>query len=226
MKSNRHLFALQNLVVGMTALLFMSGAQAAPISIIGYDVTDASLSGAGGWNHDYTGTITPTVVGADYSGGTGTMADGIISTSESNNQLFASNTPLLSITVFLDDFYTLNTIELWGGNNTGNVIPGAITAADFTIAGTSLNLPGVPFGLSGAVQLVNDRFILSGTSVDSLVTDRFTISSVSAPRLSDRFSITEIVVYGSTATVPVPAAFWLFASGLLGLIGVSKRKKA
>ena len=30
----------------------------------------------------------------------------------------------------------------------------------------------------------------------------------------------------TTAPVPVPAALWLFGSGLLGLIGVSKRKKA
>ena len=28
------------------------------------------------------------------------------------------------------------------------------------------------------------------------------------------------------AVVPVPAAFWLFSSGLLGLIGIAKRKKA
>jgi hypothetical protein len=26
--------------------------------------------------------------------------------------------------------------------------------------------------------------------------------------------------------VPVPAAFWLFGSGLLGLVGMARRKKA
>jgi hypothetical protein len=30
-------------------------------------------------------------------------------------------------------------------------------------------------------------------------------------------------IYVETAVVPVPAAVWLFASGLLGLIGVSRR---
>ena len=33
-------------------------------------------------------------------------------------------------------------------------------------------------------------------------------------------------VIGSSTVVPVPAAFWLFGSGLLGLIGVARRKKA
>ena len=30
---------------------------------------------------------------------------------------------------------------------------------------------------------------------------------------------------GSWAVVPIPPAFWLFASGLLGMIGIAKRKK-
>ena len=30
----------------------------------------------------------------------------------------------------------------------------------------------------------------------------------------------------AVATVPVPAAVWLFGSGLLGLVGVARRKKA
>jgi hypothetical protein len=28
------------------------------------------------------------------------------------------------------------------------------------------------------------------------------------------------------SAVPIPAAFWLFGSGLLGLVGISRRKKA
>jgi hypothetical protein len=33
------------------------------------------------------------------------------------------------------------------------------------------------------------------------------------------------VIEGSVSTVPVPAAAWLFGSGLLGLVGVARRKK-
>jgi hypothetical protein len=32
------------------------------------------------------------------------------------------------------------------------------------------------------------------------------------------------VIEGSVSTVPVPAALWLFASGLLGLIAVARSK--
>ena len=41
--------------------------------------------------------------------------------------------------------------------------------------------------------------------------------------LSEKFDIT---VNGVAAAVPVPAAVWLFGSGLLGLVGVARRKKA
>ena len=33
-------------------------------------------------------------------------------------------------------------------------------------------------------------------------------------------------VWSPSAVVPVPAAVWLFGSGLLGLIGMARRKKA
>lgn len=49
-----------------------------------------------------------------------------------------------------------------------------------------------------------------------------TISNVNDNGINDGYDLAFHVV--STATVPVPAAFWLFASGLLGLISVSRRK--
>ena len=39
-------------------------------------------------------------------------------------------------------------------------------------------------------------------------------------------SATTKLVYAEFSPVPVPAAVWLFGSGLLGLIGVARRKKA
>jgi hypothetical protein len=39
---------------------------------------------------------------------------------------------------------------------------------------------------------------------------------------SDEYTI----VISSTSPIPVPAAVWLFGSGLLGLIGIARRKKA
>jgi len=40
---------------------------------------------------------------------------------------------------------------------------------------------------------------------------------------ADKFATSHISVYG---VVPVPAAVWLFGSGLLGLVGVARRKRA
>jgi hypothetical protein len=34
------------------------------------------------------------------------------------------------------------------------------------------------------------------------------------------------IIDNVSAVVPVPAAVWLFGSGLLGLVGIAKRKKA
>ena len=36
----------------------------------------------------------------------------------------------------------------------------------------------------------------------------------------------DLLLYKDVAVVPVPAAVWLFGSGLLGLVGVARRKKA
>lgn len=39
------------------------------------------------------------------------------------------------------------------------------------------------------------------------------------------WSIDDVSVVASSSVVPIPAAAWLFVSGLLGVIGLSKRKK-
>ncbi len=43
--------------------------------------------------------------------------------------------------------------------------------------------------------------------------------------VSDDFTFATYASW-SVSTVPIPAAIWLFGSGLIGLIGVAKRKKA
>ena len=41
----------------------------------------------------------------------------------------------------------------------------------------------------------------------------------------DKIGVSKVELYGVSA-VPIPAAVWLFGSGLLGLVGVARRKKA
>jgi hypothetical protein len=42
----------------------------------------------------------------------------------------------------------------------------------------------------------------------------------------DQGSISNFAIYGTASPIPVPTAIWLFGTGLLGLIGFSKRRKA
>jgi hypothetical protein len=58
----------------------------------------------------------------------------------------------------------------------------------------------------------------------------FEVGDVNDPVLDSAAFIANLRVgegsSGTTPTVPIPAAVWLFGSGLLGLIGVARRKKA
>ena len=64
--------------------------------------------------------------------------------------------------------------------------------------------PEVPIGLAAD----------GGTLIDSIT---WVLSPTASP-----FSVDNIRL----SAVPIPAAVWLFGSGLIGLIGIAKRKKA
>lgn len=93
-------------------------------------------------------------------------------------------------------------------------------------------------------------FQLSGTGSSRTETLNFSIGGVSGDTINDyaigstlnpssgQFFATHIAGFdttngvtsaqfsGSTPAVPVPAAAWLFASGLLGLVGVARRRRS
>lgn len=88
---------------------------------------------------------------------------------------------------------------------------------------------------------VNDSFtligLLNGSTVDSQTVSLTTINTWTTVKLVGTFN--EIQWYGSgsdfhpygvdnlvSSPVPVPAAAWLLGSGLLGLVGVARRKAA
>ena len=54
------------------------------------------------------------------------------------------------------------------------------------------------------------------------------MDDVSATTAVDDFvsSNYDVRPYASFTVVPVPAAVWLFGSGLIGLIGIARRKKS
>lgn len=78
---------------------------------------------------------------------------------------------------------------------------------------------------------VDDSELLAGGACD--VTDYYTLSCLAAAQVvssgdwttpRDK-SLSHITFYDtSTTVVPVPAAVWLFASGLIGLLGIARRR--
>jgi hypothetical protein len=104
--------------------------------------------------------------------------------------------------------YHLNKLCGPCGGPAGLVIgPGPYTAANGSIAG---NRPHSPF----ADQTVTFNLALAGVTADTVISDVV-------------FSFgTEAGTNVPGVPVPIPAALWLFGSGLLGLIGIARRRQA
>jgi len=98
-------------------------------------------------------------------------------------------------------------LDLWGSTQSGTgLIAGKFLADEATGAPPGTHWVGT--ALDHADAAIND-------SVD-LITQSWTDTNASP-------AIAPALV--RTSVVPVPAAVWLFGSGLLGLIGVARRKK-
>jgi hypothetical protein len=191
-------------------------ASADVVDISRYDILDSPVSGSGGWGHVYDGTITPTGVDPVQGGtlatyasnpvtltGSGTLNDGVISTSFGQTHLFFTGSrahPV--ITLHLDVAARIDTIEIFGGNIDFNAIPGALDGMTVEIGGQSVSVSTLPFG----DPAVNDRILLTGTPLSDIVTDTITLRAPTASLFGnafDQFSIAEIQVNGRPS-LPTP----------------------
>ena len=225
-------------------LLTLAGtAGAGPITITSYDISDAVVSGFGNWHHTYNGTITPTgqtIDGeavAQYTGGSGTLNDGVLGTSPDDTQLFdngpfdvggGSANPV--ITLFLSGSFTINSISIFGGDFTYNGIPGCMTGVTVGLGGGSAAVATTPFGVVGGCFVpVNDLVTITGTSLQGLPTSTIVLSNFTGPlNAGKEFSITEIEIDGTPAgaEVPEPASATLMGGSLAALALLLLRRKA
>jgi len=217
--------------IGVVAL--GATAMAASIPIVGYDVQQVPQSGCGGWSYAYSGgtatdtgrrmccqafgggCLTAPVPVYDFSGGTGTLADGIIGAGIDDTELFflrsdVAGQPLQpAITLHLGGTYFINSIHIFGGDFLG-LFPGDLTGLTVEIGGASLALPTIPIGpLYNPIFFnTDDLVVLNGTGLDAIATNRIVLRGFTAAMFFgfplDQISMTEITVDGALAFAGTP----------------------
>ena len=103
------------------------------------------------------------------------------------------------LTIYLGDTFTVDQLKIFGGEDGGNAIPGAIESATVEVGDTTVHLT------STATTSTTDTFDLTDTPLAGLATDRIVVRNVTANFFGfplDQFSIAEVTV--DRAPVPPP----------------------
>jgi hypothetical protein len=173
-------------------------------------------------------TVEWTLEGAQYSGAA-TASTSTVRTAGLGEAVFTSNigteTPtslikgLSPLVAVLNGFQT----DLAAGGLTALQTSTETTAATLSLGDPSKNgwFSGEDYATAGStVGLFGFTGNGSTATNQSYVLGKATLSA------SGTLTITGNSTGGGTTAVPVPAAVWLFGSGVLGLVGVSRRRKS
>lgn len=107
-------------------------------------------------------------------------------------------------------------------NTSGTDYSGSFTVAGGLLSGSFSNLvynaPSTAFGTQIAGDISADLTYTGGSMQGSLQGGRLELAVDSSNHIAGKL--------GQVNVVPVPAALWLFGSGLLGLVGIARRRTA
>ena len=205
------------LVAAMGITLFAGAVQAANVAVNGGFETGNFT----GWTQFNSGS------GSTQTVDTGNSSEGTYFANLNNLQPGSASlikNPNVGIgTVEANSAYTI-TFDARGGFGFAEFF------SELSGGGTSKSelLGGAPLAVNADPD-VWTPFLFSGTTgndVSGGVTLQFTATTGATPGASSQMFYDNLVIDVATSAVPVPAAVWLFGSGLLGLVGVARRKKA
>ena len=212
--------------VGASALLvlFASGAQAAaiPLANPGFEDVDASggdVFGAPGWT--------------DFGGGTFTTAAIAARTGTNSFKVFGTSGAFQSFAATAGDVFTMSG---FGKNSSTDPI---LNSSRILLQIAFFDAFGNPAGTAaGGNPAPGFNLFDSNDLTATTPQDIWTEMGVGTAPAPDNTAEARFIVLGllgsggagffddvSATVVPVPAAVWLFGSGLIGLIGIARRRR-
>lgn len=191
---------------------------AANIAPSSYDMPNGNSGAYHYWDDTYTGTGSNNIDGAFLSGGLGDLTNGIIAnsnwynTEQSQHGPFVGWTtnPTITFHFVAPSQFTKVNIYLDDSNGSGGVsAPGAV------------KINGVNYTVADPVG--TDPFLASFDVTGMAPTDRVDIQII---RNNSWVFASEVQFEGPAHATPEPATMLLLGSGLAGLIGARRKKKA
>ncbi|MDO8069952.1 PEP-CTERM sorting domain-containing protein [Janthinobacterium sp. SUN176] len=209
--------------------LALTCASANAQTIVTYDIKNGRAKDAGNWNNNYDGTLTrvhPTLdLIYDYSGGKGSLNDGIVPSGvESTQFIYSPDNPI--ITLHLSGQSIIHEMNFYSMLHAGNVSAGNLSGAKISFGDQSLYLNATNWGPKCSSNLCNNGFSFAGTALEGIATDVITISDFkNIGNGLPLYAIGEIVLNGSLVSpVPEPSTYGMLLVGIVA-IGLQARRR-